>query len=105
MYRSASTLGRIFILLTLFLVVAFAVIYVKELRDNLALDPRSAQCMYDSMMKQICDDPFGSSITWSVFGLVIYCGPLMLAWLVVGVALLIGRRHQSKRPVGHHNTL
>lgn len=96
-YRQASTLGKIFVWLSVLIVIVYIVIYIQEVREALAMDPMSYECLHDSMMKQICADPYGSSVTWGIVSLVFYCWPLIMAWLVMGVMLLIRRGQRKKQ--------
>ncbi len=94
-YDSLSKLGKVFLWLTLFLVVAFGIIYTLEVKESLAMDPLSYNCTGDSMMKQFCDHPYSSSFFWSILGFGIYCGPIIISWLVVGSILVF--RHISSQ--------
>ena len=87
-YKSASRLAKVFIWLSILLLVALILTYMLEVRDALNMDPNSFNCLHDSMMKQICEDPYGSSITWTIIGVIVLGWPLILTWLVVGVILL-----------------
>lgn len=87
-YKSASRLGKSFIWLSIILLLVAAITYMFEVRDALGMDPNSFNCLHDSMMKQICEDPYGSSVAWTLIGMLTLGLPLVLAWLVVGVLLL-----------------
>ena len=69
-------------------VVAF---YVMEVLEALAMDPNSYNCLHDSMMKQICEDPYGSSVGWAMIKFVFIGWPLLIVWAVIGL-MLLGRR-------------
>ncbi len=96
-YDSLSILGKAFLWLTLFLVVAFGIIYTQQVKEAFAMDPLSYECTRDSMMKQVCSDPYGSSFFWGILSLGIYCGPVVIAWLVVGGVILFRRMNHPKR--------
>ena len=88
-YKSTSRLGKVFIWLSIILILAFSITYILEVRDALSMDPKSFNCLHDSMMKQICEDPYGSSVTWTVIKVFILGSPLILAWFVAGALLLM----------------
>ncbi len=88
-YKSASKLTKIFLWLSVFLLTILVLMYTFEVRHALAMDPNSFNCLNDSMMKQICDDPYRSSITWTFIKFGFFAHPLLIAWIVIGILLLI----------------
>lgn len=91
---SQHTLKNSFIALSILIVVLSLVIYAKEVSAALAMDPNSYNCTSDSMMKQICQDPYGSSLSWTLLYLTLFAWPLLFAWAMLGIMLL---RKKSKR--------
>lgn len=88
-YKSTSRLGKVFVWLSIALTLAFIITYILEVQGALNMDPNSFNCLHDSMMMQICEDPYGSSVPWTMIKMSILGWPLILAWLAVGVLLLI----------------
>ena len=85
----AATLDqKIFIGITLLLVLAFILLYFFNLFPALTMDKNSYECIEDSMMKIICNDPYGSSVTWALIMLTVIGWPVLIAWLVSGVAVV-----------------
>lgn len=95
-YKSTSRLGKIFIWLSIGIFIAAIALYVNEVIETLAMDPNSYYCMHDSMTKQRCEDPFGTSIGWAILLLVFVGWPVLLAWMVIG-AVLLRRRARVQR--------
>lgn len=95
-YKSASRLAKIFIWLSIFLTLGLAITYTLQLHYALNMNPNSFNCLHDSMMKQICEDPYGSSITWALIRFSFFACPFLIAWLGIGVTLLA--RSDSKLP-------
>jgi hypothetical protein len=95
-----SKLGKIFLWLTIPIIGVFILIYMSQLSQALSMDPNSFNCKYDSMMKQVCQDPYGSSISWTlVLMFMSPVWPIPLAWVVIGIVLLsrfIKRKSSSK---------
>lgn len=96
-----SKLSLAFGILTVTLLIAYFVIYVSEVHEALGLDPHSYACTQDSIMQQVCANPYGSTLLWSVFEVGILYWPLVVTWVIIGLVVLIryiftGRaRHSS----------
>lgn len=87
-YKSASKLGKVFLGLSLCLVIAFVYTYFREVKQALHMNPASYNCTSDGMMKQLCHHPYSASILWSVldFGLLFW--PLIVIWAIIGTVSL-----------------
>lgn len=96
-YRSLDRVGKIFAWLSLLLVGILPFTYLMNLIMALGMDPNSYNCLHDSMMSQICRDPYGSSLGWSLIYLVFYGWPLLLAWLLIGALLLVRTAMRKKK--------
>lgn len=97
-FMPATTLGRVFAAISVFLIIALIATYVHTVREALSMDPASYECTDDSMMRQICEDPYGTSVFWSIIFFGLYCWPGIIAWIVSGLVLLNRRRKSA------HNT-
>ena len=95
-----STLGKTFLWLTIPIVAIFIYLFMDQLNYALSMDPNSFNCKYDSMMKQFCEDPYGSSISWTLILMFMSpAWPILLAWVVIGIVLLnrfVKRKRNSK---------
>jgi hypothetical protein len=92
-YKSASQLGKVFFWLSVGIIFASIALYIREVAEAMAMDPNSYNCLHDSMMKQVCADPFGTSVVWSILSLVFLGWPILLVWVIIGI-VLIARRHK-----------
>ena len=90
-YKTLSRLGKAFVWLSIAVVTAVIAFYVVEVLRARAMDPNSYNCLHDSMMKQLCEDPYGSSVSWAIIEFVFLGWPLWIVWAVIGLVLL-GRR-------------
>lgn len=88
-FRALALHQKIFIGLTSLLFVALILLYSANLHSALMMDKDSYNCTQDSMMKIICDDPYGSSVTWTLITLVVIGWPLVAAWLISGLVILL----------------
>lgn len=86
-----TKLGKVFLWLSLLLIIAFAIMYGLQVKESLEMDPQSFNCLHDSMMKQFCNDPYGASFLWSVLSFLILGSPLLIAWTIVGTLVLMQR--------------
>jgi hypothetical protein len=90
-YYSLSTRVKVFVWLTVTLIIFIPAVYLLNVAGALQMDPNSYNCTTDSMMKQICQDPWGSSVAWTYIYVAFFGWPLMLAWLSSGIFVLIRR--------------
>jgi hypothetical protein len=100
-YKAASRLGKVFIWLSLGLACAGVALYAMQVSQALNMDPNSYNCVHDSMMKQICADPYGTSVFWAGLQLVFLAWPLLLAWMITGMVLISRRRQRSQSSHDH----
>ncbi len=91
-YKSVSRLGKVFLWLSVILLLAFVIVYVMQVQSALSMDPSSYNCTSDSMVMRICHDPYGSSIGWTMIYLGYMGWPFFIAWLVIGATLLHRRK-------------
>jgi uncharacterized membrane protein YczE len=84
-YKLMPNHKKNFALLTALVIAVTVGLYIFNVSAALSMDKNSYNCTGDSMMSNICMNPFGSSITWTLLNLAIYCWPLLLAWLISGV--------------------
>lgn len=96
-YKSASKLAKVFTWLSVLLPLALILTYMLEVRFALSMDPGSFNCLHDSMMRQICEDPYGSSITWALMKFGLFAHPFLIAWLAIGIVLLIRSNSASSK--------
>lgn len=94
-YRNMSHLGKVFVWFSALIVAAYAVVYAFQVRDALNMKPNSFNCTHDSMMEGICHHPFSSSIIWSLLLLCYFAWPIIAAWAIVGVTLLVRRKRRN----------
>lgn len=94
-YKSFSRLGKVFVWFSLVLALAIAVVYANYVHEAFNTSP--VQCANDSMMSDVCDHPYGSSIGWTVIVIVMTGWPLLLAWGAIGIVLM-RRRGQKGNP-------
>ncbi|HSX08294.1 MAG TPA: hypothetical protein VLG11_05360 [Candidatus Saccharimonadales bacterium] len=97
-FQALTLLGKVFVVLTIAILGTLIALYVFQLKDALSMDPHSFNCLHDSMMSQICHDPYGSSVSWAVILLIVLGWPVLAVWAVLGVVLLVRRKRSSKRP-------
>lgn len=101
-YRSLDKLHKAFMVVSFVLVLLPILLYVVNVVGALSMDKSSYNCTSDSMMMQICHDPFGSSIAWSILGSVVIGFPVVIVWLLLGVAVLakfVINQKKSSKPV------
>ncbi|MEO5691188.1 MAG: hypothetical protein ABIQ64_03310 [Candidatus Saccharimonadales bacterium] len=91
-WLSLSKLGKFFVLYTALIVIVVGLVYAFFTVSALRMDPSSFECTSDSMMKQICADPFGSSIIWTIMLVLMFGWPILIIWIVT--AVLLRRRHK-----------
>lgn len=99
MRQILASLGRLpalFILLSVAVVLMFLGFYAFNVMRALDMDPNSYNCTEDGMMMQLCHNPYGASLLWSLLYAVFFGWPLLLAWLITGLALLL--RPTLRRP-------
>lgn len=95
-YRAASRLGKAYIWLSVAIVLTVLGVYAWKLQAALTMDPNGFGCLHDSLLKQICHHPYTASIIWTFMIVAALGWPLLLAWMGVGIALLIqGRKAPS----------
>lgn len=95
-YKAASRLGKVFVWLSIGIFIAVVALYIYEVREALAMDPDSYNCLHDSMMKPMCKDPFGTAAFWTALEIVFFAWPILLAWTLIGV-ILMRRRVRGHR--------
>lgn len=98
-HTSLHLFTKIFIGYTVAIILAVLAIYVTNVEGALSMDPNSYNCLHDSMMRRQCEDPFGSSIGWTmayVWAYYVMYPWLMwlitLSWIGVGIAAIVQRR-------------
>jgi hypothetical protein len=80
-----------------FLVIAVICIYAMNVLSALSMDPTSYNCTSDSMMKQICADPYGSSVIWTIIFVTLLGFPFAIIWQIIGIILLTRRLSRKSR--------
>lgn len=94
-YRHTTRLGKVFIWLSIAIVLGIIGVYIQQVLSALAMDPNSYNCTSDSMMKQICHDPYGSSVGWTLILVCMIGWPILFIWAIIGV-ILIARRNKVR---------
>jgi uncharacterized membrane protein YkgB len=91
-FRSYSRLGKVFFCLSIVIVLLILATYIWHVVEALHMDPHSYNCVVDSMMKDICQHPYSSSVSWTIIYLIFMGWPLTFPWIIIGL-LLVRRRY------------
>lgn len=89
--QSSSKLSKAFTVTSALLILMPIFFYVFNVVGALSMDKSSYNCTSDSMMMQLCHDPLGSSVGWTILYMVIFGLPLFVAWVILGAFILLKR--------------
>lgn len=97
-YKTLKIREKIFVWLSVLIPSLMIGVYLLNVTSALSMDKTSYNCTGDSMMMQICHDPFGSSIAWTVVYALFFGWPLLLAWLSVGLFIFVPKLRKKVTP-------
>ncbi len=102
-FKSLNKLSKSFVISSLILGLLYVIVFFKNVFEALAMDKTSYNCTEDSMMMQVCHDPFGSSLSWSVLETIAVGFPLVMIWLILGLIVFVRARIDKRRRLKYHN--
>jgi hypothetical protein len=75
--------------------------YLINVTEALAMAKASYNCTMDSMMMQLCHNPFGGSVPWAILQSVVIGFPFIILWLLLGLSILIKQWITKTKHVKH----
>lgn len=90
-----SKLGKFFVWYSLVLFGLLLAYFAMNFLDALMMDPSSYNCTSDAMMRQFCEDPFFTSLAWTLLAANLFGLPFFAAWVAIGI-MLIAKNESAK---------
>jgi hypothetical protein len=89
-YQLLPKISKAFIWVTIIMICSFLVVYLSFVISALGMNQNSYECLKDSMMKIVCNNPYGSSIFWAQAVIFASFGwPLVIIWPVLGLLTIL----------------